>query len=98
MTDTTTATKTVTKIKMPSMWKVILHNDDFTPLDFVVELLQVVFNKKPDEAIAIADHVHVRGRAQVGLYTREIAETKTALAQRIAEDYEHPLLTTSEEA
>ncbi len=98
MTDTNTVTRTVSKIKMPSMWKVILHNDDFTPLDFVVELLQVVFNKNSDEAITIANHVHTRGRAQIGLYTREIAETKTSLAQSIAEQYEHPLLTTSEEA
>jgi ATP-dependent Clp protease adaptor protein ClpS len=98
MTDTNTATRTVTKIKPPSMWKVILHNDDYTPLEFVVELLQVVFNKTPPEATQIAQYVHDRGRAQVGLYTREIAETKTALAQRIAEDYEHPLLTTSEQA
>lgn len=98
MSDTNTATRTATKIKMPTMWKVILHNDDFTPMEFVIELLQVVFHKSQDDAARIATHVHTSGRAQVGLYTREIAETKTSMAQRIAEQYQHPLLTTSEEA
>lgn len=80
------------------MWKVVLHNDDFTPLEFVVELLQAVFNKSTEDAISIAQHVHTSGKAQVGLYTKEIATSKATLAQQIAEDYEHPLLTTAEEA
>ena len=98
MSEAATTTTTVLKVKVPTMWKVTLHNDDFTPLEFVVELLQAVFNKSSDEALVIANHVHTSGKAQIGLYTKEIATTKAALAQQIAEDYEHPLLTTAEEA
>lgn len=98
MTDTATVTKTSIQIKTPSMWKVVLHNDDFTPVDFVVALLKEVFHKSPDEAVAITEQVHNQGKAQVGLYTKEIAVTKVSMTQRIAEDYEHPLLATAEEA
>lgn len=98
MSNTSTATQTRVKIKTPSMWRVLLHNDDFTPIEFVVELLRTVFNKETEEAIQIAQYVHERGKAQVGLYTKEVAQTKVSLAQQIAEEHQHPLLTTTEEA
>jgi ATP-dependent Clp protease adaptor protein ClpS len=98
MAGSSTATQTRVALKMPSMWRVVLHNDDFTPVDFVVLLLQAVFHKTPEEAQGLAEHVHNKGRAQVGLYTKEIAITKTETALRLAEQHEHPLLTTAEEA
>lgn len=98
MGQTTTATQTKQAIKMPSMWHVILHNDDFTPFDFVIELLMVVFNKTVEEASTVAGFVHTKGKATVGLYTREVAQTKVDLASRIASEHQHPLLVTAEPA
>jgi ATP-dependent Clp protease adaptor protein ClpS len=98
VSQTSTISKTKLALKPPSMWHVILHNDDFTPFDFVIELLVVVFNKTPEEATAITAAVHTKGKATVGLYTREIAETKVALSTRVAADYGHPLLTTIQPA
>ncbi len=80
------------------MWQVVLHNDDYTPVEFVVQLLQIVFRKSPDEAYSIAMFVHQKGRATVGLYTKEVAETKVDLSLRTAAANGHPLLTTAEQA
>ena len=95
-----TATETVTKqtVKTPSMWKIILHNDDFTPMDFVTKLLVQVFHKSIEESTQIMLTVHNQGKAVVGLYTKEIALTKTSQVMMIAEQYGHPLLCTAEEA
>lgn len=92
-----TATAREIKIKVPKLWKVIFHNDDFTPMDFVVELLKAVFNKTDEEADFLTNKVHEEGQAVIGLYTKEVAETKVIQAQKIAEDFEHPLLVTFEE-
>jgi ATP-dependent Clp protease adaptor protein ClpS len=80
------------------MWKVVIHNDDFTPIGFVIELLQLIFNKDFETAQKIANTIHATGKAQIGLYTKEIALTKTAQALRYSEAFQHPLLTVAEEA
>ena len=98
MSDTDTTVHTTTKIKIPSMWKVILHNDDFTPMDFVMQVLLQIFNKSKEEAMRLMMHVHEQGKATVGLYTKEIAETKVLQTMTAAEAYSHPLLATTEEA
>jgi ATP-dependent Clp protease adaptor protein ClpS len=98
LSQTSTVSKTQEGIRLPALWHVILHNDDFTPFDFVIELLMVVFNKSPDEATEIAGFVHTKGRAKVGLYTREVAESKVSLSMSIAADESHPLLITTERA
>lgn len=98
MSQADAATKTKQQVKLPTMWHVVLHNDDFTPFDFVIELLVVLFNKSVEEGAQIAGHVHAKGRAIVGIYTREIAQTKVADAARLANDYGHPLLITAEPA
>ena len=85
-------------IKTPSMWKVTLHNDDFTPMDFVVLVLMQIFNKNVEEASALMQAVHVSGVANVGLYTKEVASTKVLLTMRAATKYGHPLLAVAEEA
>ena len=86
-----------TKLKTPKMWVVVLHNDDFTPMDFVVELLEQVFDKVEEEAEAIMLRVHNEGRSRVHRYTREIAETKVNQAMELATSAGHPLLCTAEE-
>lgn len=94
-TDTVTLERTI--LKTPRMWVVVLHNDDYTPMDFVVELLEEVFDKVEDEAEAIMLRVHNEGRSRVQRYTREIAETKVAQAMALATEHGHPLLCTAEE-
>ncbi|RYD60581.1 MAG: ATP-dependent Clp protease adaptor ClpS [Verrucomicrobiaceae bacterium] len=95
-TDLDTATKP--KVKTPSMWKVVLHNDDYTPMDFVIEMLSRVFHKAGEEAVNITMTVHVKGKAPVGTYTKDVAETKVDQAMSMAVSQGHPLLATIEEA
>jgi ATP-dependent Clp protease adaptor protein ClpS len=80
------------------MWKIILHNDDFTPMDFVTKVLMQVFHKSVEESTQIMLTVHSAGKATVGLYTKEIAITKSTQVRNIAEQFNHPLLCTAEEA
>ncbi len=98
MNDTATKTDTTTRYKLPSMWKVIIHNDDYTPMDFVVAVLEQIFTKSPEDAFRIMMHVHEHGRATVGLYTREVADTKTAQVVSAAVRHGYPLVASSEEA
>ncbi len=84
------------KVKPPSMYKVILLNDDFTPMGFVVELLQTIFNKNFEQAREIMLRVHRLGSAVCGLYTFEVAETKMAQVMKEAKKHEHPLQCTIE--
>ena len=92
-----TLTKPEIKIRMPKMWKVILHNDDRTPMDFVVALLIEVFQHHPLKATEIMLNIHEQGGAVVGIYTHEIAEEKAALTKRRAEVAGYPLTATIEE-
>lgn len=85
-----------TKIKLPNLYRVILHNDDKTPFDFVIELLIVIFGKNRVEANEITMEVHTKGSAVVGIYSKDIAETKVNQVVRAASQYEYPLKATYE--
>ncbi len=75
----------------PSYYRVLLLNDDFTPMDFVVEILCEVFNKSEEEALRVMLHVHNHGVGVCGVYTYDVAETKLALVLNIARHNTHPL-------
>lgn len=80
----------------PRSWRVLLHNDDYTTQEFVVWLLETVFGKTTTEATTIMLHVHHAGVGVAGIYTREVAETKVAAAERLAERHEYPLRVSME--
>jgi ATP-dependent Clp protease adaptor protein ClpS len=84
------------RVDTPRLWRVLLHNDDFTTQEFVVWVLETVFQKDAAEAHAIMLHVHHSGVGLAGLYTRDVAETKQRATQRLAEQQEFPLLVTVE--
>jgi ATP-dependent Clp protease adaptor protein ClpS len=81
----------VTKAKRPPMYKVTLLNDDFTPMDFVVTVIEHIFRKTHEEAVQLMLSVHEKGSAIVGVYTREVAETKVDQTVEYARINEHPL-------
>jgi ATP-dependent Clp protease adaptor protein ClpS len=95
-TGTHIITKTRPKTKRPSLYKVLLLNDDYTPMDFVVLVLERFFNKPPEEATRIMLHVHQKGVGICGVYTYEVAETKVAQVTSFARQHEHPLQCTME--
>jgi ATP-dependent Clp protease adaptor protein ClpS len=82
--------------KKPSMYKVLLLNDDYTPMEFVVQVLEVFFNKSPEEATRIMLHVHQKGVGLCGVYTHEVAETKVGQVMTAARQAQHPLQCTME--
>jgi ATP-dependent Clp protease adaptor protein ClpS len=86
------------ELKEPDMYKVVLHNDDYTTKEFVVEVLQIVFQKPAIEATKIMMDVHKKGRGVVGVYTWDIAQTKVAQVHRLAKEQEFPLKCTIEAA
>ena len=88
--------KSKPKTKKPSMYRVILLNDDYTPMEFVVEILERFFNKGFEEAMQIMLHVHQRGIGVCGVYPYEIAETKAAQVMEKARRHQHPLQCTLE--
>ncbi len=92
------AQKTRTRTKRPSMYRVLLMNDDYTPMEFVVELLEQIFHKSREEAVAVMLNVHQSGVGVCGVYSFEIAETKVAQVASIARQHEHPLQCTMEKA
>jgi ATP-dependent Clp protease adaptor protein ClpS len=85
------------KLKKPKLYKVILHNDDYTTMEFVVEILITVFNKPVQEANKIMLDIHKKGKGTVGVYTYDIALTKTTLTEAIARERQFPLKTSIEE-
>jgi ATP-dependent Clp protease adaptor protein ClpS len=89
-------TKTKPATKKPAMYKVLLLNDDYTPMDFVVQILEVFFNKVHEEAMRIMLQVHKTGVGVCGVYTFEIAETKVAQVLAAAKQAQHPLQCTME--
>ena len=91
-----TDNRTTEKVVPPAMWRVLLHNDDYTTQEFVVWILETVFNKPQAEAVAVMMRVHQSGLGIAGIYTRDVAETKVSLTQRLAEQHEFPLLVTME--
>ena len=86
------------KLARPPMYKVIILNDDYTPMDFVVEILKSFFHKSREEASEIMLLVHNTGRGLCGVYTRDVAETKVAQVNDYSRSNEHPLLCTLEQA
>jgi ATP-dependent Clp protease adaptor protein ClpS len=84
-------TRTRTQTKRPSMYRVLLLNDDYTPMEFVVSILQAFFNKDPQEAMQIMLQVHHNGVGECGVYTYEIAETKVSQVMDHARKNQHPL-------
>ena len=89
--DTGTATKTRPKTKRPSLYRVLLLNDDYTPMEFVVLVLQDVFNKSREEAMRIMLHVHNQGVGECGVFPFEVAETKVTRVMDAARKNQHPL-------
>lgn len=86
------------KVKKPSMYKVVLLNDDFTPMDFVVHVLKKFFKKSDSEASRIMLQVHHQGSGVAGVFSHEIAESKVYLVNDYARHHEHPLKSVMEEA
>lgn len=86
------------EVQPPPLYKVVLHNDDYTPMDFVVEVLQQFFSLSRDQAVQIMLTVHTRGKAVAGTFSAEIAETRTAQVNEYARTHQHPLLCTMEKA
>ncbi len=79
-------------VAKPPLWKVVLLNDDYTPMEFVVEVLQVFFKLDKEQATRVMLHVHQKGKGVCGVFTREIAETKVAQVTQLARERKHPLL------
>lgn len=90
------AIKTRPKTKKPSMYKVLMLNDDYTPMEFVVHVLERFFNKNREEATRIMLHVHQRGVGVCGVFTYEVAETKVTQVMDLARQNQHPLQCTIE--
>lgn len=88
---TAVITRTRTQTKKPSLYRVLLLNDDYTPMEFVVAVLQRYFNKTTDEATRIMLHVHRNGVGECGVYTYEVAETKVTQVMDFARKHQHPL-------
>ncbi len=84
-------TRTRAQTKRPNMYRVLLLNDDYTPMEFVIAILQSFFNKNPEEATEIMLHVHHNGVGECGVFTYEIAETKVAQVMDHARKNQHPL-------
>ncbi len=86
------------KLQEPPFYKVLLHNDDYTTMDFVVMILEMIFGKSTEEATAIMLNVHHQGCGVAGIYTREIGETKVAEVHQLARQNEYPLRCSLERA
>ena len=86
------------KLKKPPMYKVVMLNDDYTPMDFVVMILEKLFRMNHEKAMQIMLNVHQKGKGVCGVFPHEIAQTKIALVQELARQNEHPLQCTMEEA
>jgi ATP-dependent Clp protease adaptor protein ClpS len=95
-TGTGTVVKARPKTKKPSMYRVLLLNDDYTPMEFVVHVLERFFNKSREAATEIMLHVHHRGVGVCGVYTYEVAETKVTQTIDFARRHQHPLQCTME--
>lgn len=86
------------KLKKPPLYRVVLLNDDYTPMEFVVEVLELIFGLDRQQATRIMLEVHTKGKGICGVFTYEIAETKVAQVSSFAQQNQHPLLSTLEEA
>ena len=86
------------RVKRPPLYQVVLLNDDYTPMEFVVDVLEHIFGMDRTSATRVMLEVHTRGKGICGVYTHEIAETKVAQVTTYARQHQHPLLCTMEEA
>ena len=86
------------KLKRPPLYKVVLNNDDYTPMDFVVHILEIFFSMDRENATRIMLEVHMSGRGICGTFTHEIAETKVSQINNYSRENQHPLLCTMEKA
>lgn len=86
-----TATRKRSKVREPSLYKVLLHNDDYTSMEFVIAILERVFRKNTSEATKVMMNVHQEGIGIAGIFTREICETKAAIVHDLARQNEYPL-------
>jgi ATP-dependent Clp protease adaptor protein ClpS len=93
-----TSTRTERKLKTPRLYKVLLLNDDYTTMEFVVYVLRSIFRLPEGEAVQIMLHVHKNGSGVAGVYPREIAETRIAQVEALAREHEYPLRCSMEEA
>jgi ATP-dependent Clp protease adaptor protein ClpS len=89
--------KTQSKTRKPPLFRVLLHNDDYTTMQFVVEVLEAVFHKSPAEAHRVMMQVHTRGHGVCGVYSHEVAETKVAEVHDLAKEHGFPLRASLEE-
>ncbi len=85
-----------TEVRLPRKYKVLLLNDDYTPMDFVVEVLKHFFHLNEETAVQVMLQVHLQGKGVCGVFTRDIAETKVALVNEYARMNQHPLLSSME--
>jgi ATP-dependent Clp protease adaptor protein ClpS len=85
------------ELKKPPLYQVVLLNDDYTPMEFVVEVLEMIFGMDRPKATRIMLEVHTKGKGRCGVFTYEIAETKVAQVGSYAQQHQHPLLSTLEE-
>jgi ATP-dependent Clp protease adaptor protein ClpS len=95
--DDAVITESKQKVEKPPLYKVLLHNDNYTTMDFVVVILISVFHHSEGDAIRIMLQVHHKGMGVAGVFTHEIAETKVAQVTELAKEHEFPLLCTMEE-
>jgi ATP-dependent Clp protease adaptor protein ClpS len=91
-----TESRTEQRLERPRLWRVLLHNDDYTTQDFVVWVLETVFHKPRGEAFTIMMSVHQSGLGVAGIYTHDVADTKVKATRQLAEQHEFPLLVTME--
>src|SRR5512140_2217263 len=97
-TGVVTERRTERKLQKPKMYKVLLHNDDYTTMEFVVFILQGIFHRSEADAVQIMLHVHKNGMGVAGVYSYDIAETRIAQVEALARQHEFPLRCTMEEA
>ena len=83
-------------VKRPRQYKVLLHNDDFTPMEFVINILREVFHKDKDEAVHLMLTVHKKGKAVCGLFPKAVAEAKVVKVMDLAKQQQHPLMCSME--
>jgi ATP-dependent Clp protease adaptor protein ClpS len=86
------------KVKRPPLYSVVMLNDDFTPMEFVVHVLESFFSMDREKAVRVMLQVHTQGKSVCGIFTREIAETKVSQVNDYARENNHPLLCTMERA
>ena len=86
------------QVKQPPLYRVVLINDDYTPMEFVVEVLESIFGMERTRATQVMLEVHTKGKGVCGVYNFEIAETKVAQVMGVAKQHQHPLLCTMEES